>query len=703
MQLTYKFRLRDTCDSELTRQARAVNTVFNFCNETQQQAVKRGRKWLTWHDLQKLTAGSSKDLDIHAHTIQQVCQVYDRCRAAKKKPWLRWRTSNPKSPKRSLGWVPFNKGHVAFRSGAFVFRGREYRAWVSRDLNEGQTFGAGSFSQDSRGHWYINLPVEVESMVSAGDDAIGIDLGLKDLATISTGEKIEHPRWYRKMEKRIATAQRANKKKNVKKLYAKVKAQRADHSHKASARLVQSHGAIFVGNVNAAALAKTSMAKSVLDAGWSQFRAQLEYKAMRHQVVFAEVSESYSTQTCSSCGNVEGPKGVAGLGIRRWRCSCGVEHDRDVNAAKNIARRGLATLAEGAHSLSNEGFQNPPCFGAGSSQPPLHPPTPFSGDLMTQPTHPHLSDEPAVPNGWRTVPENANPEMLDAGFKMLEKMLTAGRGFAGDLWWEMISKAPAQPKADSTEPTCPDCHGSGEGTAMEGRGPDTYEVTIPCPKCGGSGVADNTEPKAKWRADVESRFCNKCGYSGSLQIHPRPNGTGECGYLSCLIPSPVNPASALPKSYSGSALVTGNNGSAKVAFYFDDAAEAERWHEQLTGDAPMVLPASAQAGEVTDAPLLYLNPKIVDPTTGKIAASGALTWSDSPVGGWTMPVYRVALRPKAQPLTEIEVTALWLESRSGFEADFERGLRAGERAHGIASPTKGEGRLSHFQGGGSHD
>ncbi len=349
MQLTYKFRLHDTADSELTRQSRAVNFVWNYCNEVQQQAVRRHRKWHSWQDLQKLTAGSSKELDLHAHTIQQVCQRYAHSREAKRKPWLRWRVSNQKSAKRSLGWVPFNKGHVAFRDGAFVFRGRRYRAWVSRDLQEGQTFGAGSFNQDSQGRWYINLPVEVESLESAGGDAIGIDLGLKDLATISTGEKIEHPRHYRKMEQRIAVAQRAKHKRQVKKLHAKVKAQRQDHSHKASTALVRQHGAIFVGNVNASGLAKTTMAKSVLDAGWSAFRAQLEYKAIRHRVVFAEVSEAYSTQTCSQCGSIEGPKGVAGLGIREWVCCCGASHDRDTNAARNILRTGLRALAGGAH------------------------------------------------------------------------------------------------------------------------------------------------------------------------------------------------------------------------------------------------------------------------------------------------------------------------------------------------------------------
>lgn len=343
MQLTYKFRLRDTADSELRRQARAVNIVWNYCNERQREAVSKGRKWLNKFDLQKLTAGASKEIDIHAHTIQRVCAQYADSRFLHKKPWLRWRSN-----KKSLGWVPFNKGHVAYKDGAFWFRGRPYKAWVSRDIENGQTFGAGSFNQDSQGRWYINLPIEVSALRSTGADAVGIDLGIKELAALSNGSKIERPGYYRRIESRLATAQRAKKKKQVKKLHAKAKAQRSDFLHKASTALVRQHGAIFVGNVNPSAIAKTKMAKSSLDAGWAMFKQQLQYKAIRHGVLFAEVNEAYSTQTCSSCGSVEGPKGVAGLGIRRWTCGCGAEHDRDTNAAKNIVRRGLATLAEGA-------------------------------------------------------------------------------------------------------------------------------------------------------------------------------------------------------------------------------------------------------------------------------------------------------------------------------------------------------------------
>lgn len=346
--ITYRFRLRDTATKDLDRQARAVNFVWNYCNETQKIAVDRNRKWLTGYDLQKLTAGSSKELGLHAHTIQQVCTYYDNARRQKNKPRLRWRT------KKSLGWVPFNTGHVRFVDGGFRFNGKTFKAWVSRELHEGQTFGAGSFSRDASGHWYINVRVNVELRANSATGVVGIDLGLKDMATMSDGQRIEHPHWYAKMQQKIAMAQRAKKIRQVRSLNAKVKAKRADYLHKASSNIVNSYAAIFIGDVNSARLAKTKMAKSVFDAGWSEFRNQLAYKAIRHRVIFKVVNETFSTQTCSDCGFIGGPAGLKGLRVRQWTCSqCGAEHDRDINAAQNIARRGLATLAEGASMQGN--------------------------------------------------------------------------------------------------------------------------------------------------------------------------------------------------------------------------------------------------------------------------------------------------------------------------------------------------------------
>ena len=120
------------------------------------KAARDGRKWLSGYDLCKLVAGCTKEgLDLHSHSAKRVCIQYDKSRCQHKKPWLRWRS------RRSLGWVPFNTGHVQLRDGAFVFRGERYEVWLHRPLPECARIGAGSFSQDTRGRWYINCPVEV--------------------------------------------------------------------------------------------------------------------------------------------------------------------------------------------------------------------------------------------------------------------------------------------------------------------------------------------------------------------------------------------------------------------------------------------------------------------------------------------------------------------------------------------------------------
>jgi IS605 OrfB family transposase len=259
---------------------------------------------------------------------------------------LKWRGKN------SLGWVPFNTDHVSFKDGAFVFRRQRYDVWLSRKLPDGARIKAGSFNQDAKGNWYINCPVEVRDAKSTGTASVGIDLGLKSFAVMSDGETIAAQRFYRDLEPALAIAQRANNKKRVKAIHAKIANRRKDHLHKLSTRLVKENGAIFVGNVSASGLAKTKMAKSVLDAGWSTFRSMLEYKAIRHQVLFAEVNEAWSTQTCHECGSIAGPRGQTGLNEREWDCpSCGAHHLRDVNAAINIRERGHALLAGGIQCL----------------------------------------------------------------------------------------------------------------------------------------------------------------------------------------------------------------------------------------------------------------------------------------------------------------------------------------------------------------
>ena len=173
-------------------------------------------------------------------------------------------------------------------------------------------------------------------------------MGLKTLASCSDGKKFATARYYRKYERLLKLAQKDCKKKRLQNIHAKIKNSRKDINHKISHELTLSNDTIVIGNISSSKLIKTSMAKSVSDAGWSQLRSFLKYKAVARKGTYIEVSEYLTSQTCSSCETrspAGAPKGVKGLGIREWVCgSCGAVHDRDTNAAMNILRLGLQSL-----------------------------------------------------------------------------------------------------------------------------------------------------------------------------------------------------------------------------------------------------------------------------------------------------------------------------------------------------------------------
>lgn len=301
-----------------------------------------------------LTAGTSKEVGIHSRTVLRVCAAYAEGRAACRLPWLRWRG------KKSLGWVPFCGDQIGFDGAKFKFRKAYYEPMHIRDLlKPGMKFLAGSFCADASGRWYLNVTIKVPCAAPRPERVIGVDLGLKSLASLSDGGKIEMPQFYRESELSLATAQRARKTKRARSIHAKARNRRKDFLHKASASLVREYGTIIVGDVSPSKLAKTRMAKSINDAGWAGFKNYLSYKSIRNGGRMIEVSEAMSTQTCSECGSLppSRPKGIAGLGVRGWQCDdCGTVHDRDHNAAKNILRVGLDALVEGVP----KGKQPPP-------------------------------------------------------------------------------------------------------------------------------------------------------------------------------------------------------------------------------------------------------------------------------------------------------------------------------------------------------
>lgn len=346
---TFKYRLKDGIRSTkraLRSQARAVNFVWNYCCQVDREAQARwsaGRhvKRPTAFDLINLCAGVCRDLGLHSDCISAICQKFSEAR---------WATF-PKTPrfrsfKRSLDWIPVSRfaKAAAISNNVLIFQKRRYHFWHSRPIPDGGKLKAWSLSSDSRGRWYLNIAVDAPAEESRQTvREVGVDLGLKTLATLSTGIKIEMPAFYRRSEGHLARFQRFGMKRRARALAAKIANQRKDFLHKVSTKIVADFDRIVVGDVSPSQIGKTRMAKSVHDAGWAALKSMLQYKAITQGAVVEIVNERWTSQTCSSCGVIpaSSPKGRGALGIRRWDCSgCGASHDRDVNAAMNILKVG---------------------------------------------------------------------------------------------------------------------------------------------------------------------------------------------------------------------------------------------------------------------------------------------------------------------------------------------------------------------------
>ncbi len=216
--------------------------------------------------------------------------------------------------------------------------------------------------KDSAGRYFASFVVETgpEEILPQTTPGVGIDLGLGHFAVLSDGTKIDSPRFLRRAEKRLKKAQRALSRKEkgsknrdkarlkVARAHAKVTDARREFHHQLSTRLIRENQAVAVEDLAVKGLARTRLAKSVHDAGWSAFVSMLEYKAARYGRAFHRIGRFEPTsQVCSQCGVKDGPKP---LNVRVWTCqACGAVLDRDINAAVNVAKAaGLAVSACGA-------------------------------------------------------------------------------------------------------------------------------------------------------------------------------------------------------------------------------------------------------------------------------------------------------------------------------------------------------------------
>ncbi|MFD8739891.1 RNA-guided endonuclease InsQ/TnpB family protein [Streptomyces sp. NPDC059618] len=216
-------------------------------------------------------------------------------------------------------------------------------------------------SRDAAGRWFVCVLVEDQpSRNPITDEAVGIDLGLHSLATLSTGEKVTHPRFGRRDSGRLARAQRelarkengsrnqAKARRKVAVIHARIADRRRDFLHKLSTRLVQENQLVVIEDLPVRNLMRNrALARSIADASWADLRGMLEYKCAWYGRELVVVDRFLpSSRTCSACGLV---RGAVALGVREWTCDgCGSRHERDHNAAQNILAAGQAVSACGA-------------------------------------------------------------------------------------------------------------------------------------------------------------------------------------------------------------------------------------------------------------------------------------------------------------------------------------------------------------------
>jgi len=221
---------------------------------------------------------------------------------------------------------------------------------ISREIND--KIKQISVTHYPSGKWFALLSIENKEEIKStqNEEKIGIDLGLENFVYDSEDNRIDHPRCFDKSLRKLAREQRRLSRKVkgsknwekqkiiVSRTYEKMVNQRVDFLHKLSRKYVDNYGLIAVENLKIVSMVKNKyLARSILDAAWSQFIQMIEYKAESAGVQVVKVDPKNTTQICSQCGSIV----KKSLSVRTHKCSCGFVVDRDFNSALNILNKAV--------------------------------------------------------------------------------------------------------------------------------------------------------------------------------------------------------------------------------------------------------------------------------------------------------------------------------------------------------------------------
>ncbi|MCX4793316.1 transposase [Streptomyces sp. NBC_01242] len=363
----YRFYPTDAQAAELSRTFGCVRKVYNLALAARTEAWVRQERvnynatsamltaWKKTEELAFLNQVSSVPLQQTLRHLQSAFTNFFGKRA--KYPRFKSRKKSRKSAEYTTSGFRFRDGELTLAKMAEPLD----IVW-SRPLPEGARPSTVTVSQDAAGRWFVSLLCDDPSVqpLPATDMAVGIDVGLDHLLTLSTGEKIANPRHERQDRDRLAKAQRnlsrkargeganrARARRKVAKIHARIADRRRDLLHKLTTRLVRENQTLVIEDLTVRNMVKNhTLARAISDASWSEFRSMLEYKAAWYGREVIAVDRWFpSSKLCSACGTLTEKMP---LHVRTWTCDCGTTHDRDVNAAKNLLAAGLAVTVCGA-------------------------------------------------------------------------------------------------------------------------------------------------------------------------------------------------------------------------------------------------------------------------------------------------------------------------------------------------------------------